>query len=549
MQIMLFTHKGHLYCRELLVVSLSLSLPPLSQSILCRFPSAVTSMAIHPLQPHYVAVGLGDGTLRMLDRRRTDYWQDSNLQSAVQVLHASCVPVQYRPAAIGDQKLKITCVNFNQDGTQIVASFSEDYVYVFNTGIPSYCSDFSRTPHRVSRPRYLSHCERYSGRALKQPAHPTKCEARHQKRTSSSDCGAPPANSASTQSSAVSVGAVGAQGRVLPAHKRIRLRGDWSDTGPEARPESWELELSQGEGRGNLVNRMSRLFERWMDIALDSVSEDEDEGEGERGESESSSTVNPLRGESSNEASSDTFYSASDTESDRPPDREGAAEPASSHLAGERGDLELIQAAAESSMQTVVQEAVQRAAGSPLGEDLTSSDAMERTRMSTGESILGDGSVRGREWAESVRQTVSRDTEGECDHSLPLSRPGELEFSSDEVTSAHLNNQSVPASPLAPCVRETPPTSPPTARGPRSCDRSPDHSYRRSRFRAQRKRGGRLGQVCGAEGRCEDGEQGELGEWEGSAVRGGRSPYESCPQLQPFMVYKGHRNSRTMVCM
>ena len=107
------------------------------QGALCRFPAAVTSMAIHPLEPHYMVVGLGDGTIRLLDRRRADYWQDpGNIESFNPLLMgASCALVKYRPDSLKNQKLKITSVNFNPNGTQILASYSEDYVYLFNCGL------------------------------------------------------------------------------------------------------------------------------------------------------------------------------------------------------------------------------------------------------------------------------------------------------------------------------------------------------------------------------------------------------------------------------
>ena len=57
-------------------------------------------MCVHPLQPHYVVVGLGDGKLRLLDRRRSDTWQDPAPDSPLQILHA-CVCVPVRPVAGG----------------------------------------------------------------------------------------------------------------------------------------------------------------------------------------------------------------------------------------------------------------------------------------------------------------------------------------------------------------------------------------------------------------------------------------------------------------
>ena len=50
----------------------------------------------------------------------------------------------------------------------------------------------------------------------------------------------------------------------IPPVKRLRLRGDWSDTGPQARPETAEDNTPEN----NLMQRMSELFSRWIDDAM-----------------------------------------------------------------------------------------------------------------------------------------------------------------------------------------------------------------------------------------------------------------------------------------
>ena len=54
----------------------------------------------------------------------------------------------------------------------------------------------------------------------------------------------------------------------LPPVKRLRLRGDWSDTGPQARPETMEESVPEN----NLMQRMSELFSRWLENAVSSPS-------------------------------------------------------------------------------------------------------------------------------------------------------------------------------------------------------------------------------------------------------------------------------------
>ncbi|CAI8022976.1 DDB1- and CUL4-associated factor 6 [Geodia barretti] len=538
-----------------------------NRSMLCRFPSAVTSMSVHPLEPHYVVVGLGDGTLRLLDRRRSDTWQDPAPDSPLQVLHASSAPVKYRPAAIRDQKLKITSVNFNADGSQIVASYSEDYVYLFNSGIRG-SSNFGLAPPQISRPQYLSQFERYPGRGQKR--HCTKS----QQRDSCDNTDSPPLHYNVASSSE---GAVGGRRRVAPGHKRIRLRGDWSDTGPEARPEDQVSEEPEegeggGGGRGSLMNRMSRLFERWVDMALDSVSGDEGEGEVEgegngegRDEGESSEVEEMDRRENNPDLDeqSPESWTLNEPDGERVADEESVLleTPSNNHGESDRDsgvvdqanphhDLRLAQDAVEVAMVNVVTEAVHQA----MGDSLSLSPGEETQDVQN--SAVSQGTVEVATASESNRpvgnhtdahrsENAATDTTRTSETGASLYYSVELNPLPDDALVSPINH-SVPTSPLLENVRETSPSgSPSSVRGRRSRDRSPDHSYQRSRFRAQRRRGERSRGVAGR-----GSEVGEKGEREGEEDTGGRrfKPFrESYPQLQPFMVYKGHRNSRTMI--
>ena len=235
-----------------------------------------------------MVVGLGDGTIRLLDRRRADYWQDPGTIESFNplLMGASCALVKYRPDSLKNQKLKITSVNFNPNGTQILASYSEDYVYLFNCGLYGGCPDITLTPREISRPRYLSQCERYPGvrQTRRSAGVQTKPRFTERRRSPHEAATVPCAADRDSQPTA-SRGASGGDKRTskrTPPVKRIRLRGDWSDTGPEARPEN-QSEPVQG---GNLMNRMSRMFARWVDMSLDAVSDQGEEAEEEGGEEE-----------------------------------------------------------------------------------------------------------------------------------------------------------------------------------------------------------------------------------------------------------------------
>ncbi|XP_077977582.1 DDB1- and CUL4-associated factor 6-like [Glandiceps talaboti] len=82
-----------------------------------------------------------------------------------------------------------------------------------------------------------------------------------------------------------------------PPVKRLRLRGDWSDTGPKARPQSERQEEGERPPHVSLMQRMSDMFTRWLE---DPSSSHASRRAGERrpqnsqeGEDEASAAVSP----------------------------------------------------------------------------------------------------------------------------------------------------------------------------------------------------------------------------------------------------------------
>lgn len=189
--------------------------------------------------------------MRLVDRRMS---LDSVGKIDTAVLAERGTVRQYKPYSIGSQPHKITSIQFNATGSELLVSFSEDYIYLFNSQVfQTGGSLSSRSSAFISKPVYLSQLEYYSPRGRRQSQSSVK-----RKPPSSSHCGkSTPASSLNqTQKSSEDV----------PPAKKLRLRGDWSDTGPEARPES-----SSEEGRrdrGHLMNRMSRMFAQWIDMSL-----------------------------------------------------------------------------------------------------------------------------------------------------------------------------------------------------------------------------------------------------------------------------------------
>ncbi|MEQ2264737.1 hypothetical protein XENORESO_017973, partial [Xenotaenia resolanae] len=57
-----------------------------------------------------------------------------------------------------------------------------------------------------------------------------------------------------------------------PPVKRLRLRGDWSDTGPRARPESERERDGEQSPNVSLMQRMSDMLSRWFEEASEAQS-------------------------------------------------------------------------------------------------------------------------------------------------------------------------------------------------------------------------------------------------------------------------------------
>ena len=240
------------------LLSLPASLP---QDVLYSFPASATSMAVHPLSPCYIAFALGDGSVRLLDRRMTkNHVGNIDLPN----LADKAMVKQYKPHTIGTQPHKITSVQFNTVGSELLVSYSEDYVYLFSNRLFHAFRDTAVMDSSafLSRPVYLSQLERYS------PSH-RRNRSSFVKRKPLSNHGDSPPPTPPSSKPAPKVDSV-------PPAKKLRLRGDWSDTGPEARP---EVDSEGGEGGGEegggggreggrLMNRMSRMFAQWIDMSL-----------------------------------------------------------------------------------------------------------------------------------------------------------------------------------------------------------------------------------------------------------------------------------------
>ncbi|XP_035231495.1 DDB1- and CUL4-associated factor 6-like isoform X1 [Stegodyphus dumicola] len=175
--------------------------------ILINFLSPVTSLAVNPLTPYQLAVGCADASVRVFDRRMLSTqatggsWSGNGFQALM-----TCFTVPEFT-----QSRRITSLCYSADGQEMLVSYSSDYIYLFDIR-----DDLDKKPRMLSKDSSSNGSENYTGMFF---------------------------------------------GR-RPLMKRLRVRGDWSDTGPNARPEAESREQQETSSQANIVRRMTDILTR-----------------------------------------------------------------------------------------------------------------------------------------------------------------------------------------------------------------------------------------------------------------------------------------------
>ncbi|KAM6945684.1 DDB1- and CUL4-associated factor 6-like [Aplochiton taeniatus] len=176
------------------------------QDILIDCRRAITSMAISPMDPFYLAAGCSDSSVRVYDRRML-----GTIATGCQASSgATAMVARFVPVPLLNQSCRVTSLCYSGDGRDILASYSSDGVYLFD-------------------PRDDS------AREVRGPERDEDKNEPHQLKQQSTT-------------------------------KRLRLRGDWSDTGPLARPER-ERERDEAGTAVSLLQRISDVMSRWFEEA------------------------------------------------------------------------------------------------------------------------------------------------------------------------------------------------------------------------------------------------------------------------------------------
>ncbi|XP_041857465.1 DDB1- and CUL4-associated factor 6 isoform X2 [Melanotaenia boesemani] len=119
--------------------------------------------------------------------------------------------VRFVPTHLANKSCRVTSLCYSEDSQEVLVSYSSDYIYLFDP-------------------------KDDQARELKGPSEDRREELRQ------------------------------------PPVKRLRLRGDWSDTGPRARPESERERDGEQSPNVSLMQRMSDMLSRWFEEASEAQS-------------------------------------------------------------------------------------------------------------------------------------------------------------------------------------------------------------------------------------------------------------------------------------
>ncbi|XP_022087579.1 DDB1- and CUL4-associated factor 6-like isoform X2 [Acanthaster planci] len=183
------------------------------EDVLINCRRAVTSLAINPIMPYHLGVGCSDSSVRVFDRRMLGTRSTGNY-SGRGVQGMFC---RFCPSHLQNKYSRPTSLQYSTAGNEILVSYSSDYIYLFG-------ADKSKKETVWEQQEGLSE---------------------------------------------ISLGASGGsaipdvdENPVVNPIKRLRLRGDWSDTGPKARPRA---EQAGSQPRLTIIQRMSEMLTRWLD--------------------------------------------------------------------------------------------------------------------------------------------------------------------------------------------------------------------------------------------------------------------------------------------
>ncbi|XP_050834312.1 DDB1- and CUL4-associated factor 6 isoform X5 [Serinus canaria] len=463
--------------------------------ILINCRRAATSVAICPPIPYYLAVGCSDSSVRIYDRRMLGTRATGNYAGRGTV----GMVARFVPPHLNNKSCRVTSLCYSEDGQEILVSYSSDYIYLFDP-------------------------KDDTARELKVPSAEERREELRQ-----------------------------------PPVKRLRLRGDWSDTGPRARPESERERDGEQSPNVSLMQRMSDMLSRWFEEASEVAQSNRGRGRS-RSRDSPSSVVNKQLGSMSLDEPQ---------ESDKP--RTGTGEPVLSlHYSTEGTTTSTIKLDFTDEWSSI--NSSSRGSGSHCKtegpEDSVKTKALDESGPDGEETRVPDESLKEDASAEELKNTdeAAETTEATVSDKAAAEHSGiqaekigpnadavsgsaEEEASSEQGAHQDICSQSTDPSATMPLASEEPPSQ------PESSGLAPDEASTRNSALQEtddsdddpvlipgaRYRGG-PGHRRSAVARIQElfrrrKERKEMEELETLNIRR--------PLIK--MVYKGHRNSRTMI--
>lgn len=212
---------------------------------LIRNSSAMTTLNLHPLNSNLLLVGRADGLGLVYDRRKlpdvTKFSRERAHMERLAGLDSSESFFKYMHPLDGvvsqftvpnmDDKYRFTSLCFNSTGRQILASFSGDYVYLFDHDRSSNVELRSTLPKKPTAASSTSS-------SSTSPSSPSPSSLQGGDGEASGDGNKSDTSNRTGASASRSPAARPPSERASRGARisRIRLRGDWSDTGVDSRP-------------------------------------------------------------------------------------------------------------------------------------------------------------------------------------------------------------------------------------------------------------------------------------------------------------------------
>ncbi|GFN77902.1 Ddb1- and cul4-associated factor 6-like [Plakobranchus ocellatus] len=224
------------------------------EDVLIHLRNAVTSMAVDPVIPYQLAISSSDGIVRLYDRRmlkpRDTHAMNDSLIFKFPPPMAS---IEQGGSNGGRQRYyRVTSLNFRPGSHDLLVNYSSENIYLFNTYDIKQQMKFSASEaaaQTTATCKVSIHASKGSTITSKRAeASPTGSSVEASSIKYPTKTSTPPSDDGSDSDSSP-----------FKPIKRLRLRGDWSDTGPDAHPENEEPALTN-----NIMQRMSDLLTRMI---------------------------------------------------------------------------------------------------------------------------------------------------------------------------------------------------------------------------------------------------------------------------------------------